>query len=327
MSEYYKKSSVVALASSAVSSVIAAFANAATITTEMEADGWTFERDGTVGVSMTPPGSPNHRIVIAGVDSGSPTPPMLSPDTFLATALLSQNVHNVTTGTFDWDASAAGYTGSAVGSGNMRCFDSDASAIDRIQVMYNDHACWIKVWIAGTNNSTKWAILGGLVKPTNPADAEDDGFQWGMSCNGTVSTSGTSATWWAGATAGNATGNHIFAHAATNGNAHTFFRVGGTYTGCTKTWTGTVGEGQFFRDTGGSLHYQPHPIILTTGSSGGSIGQVHNAFIGHDVLDQQIYQAKVSTVSTNLYFHMSNAVNSGTADSVAFLMFDPATID
>lgn len=319
---YWKYSSVVTLAASTVAAILDAVGNAsATIRTEMEADGWAFELDGTDGVSMTPPNAPNQRCVIAGVDSGAPTPTMLGSDTFVTAMLFGGCCFQVTTGTFDWDNSTCGYTGSAEFSGYVRAIPSASQT--RIQIIYNDHACVVWIWVAGTNDTKKVVWLGGWVDPTDPALVEADGKAWGISCSGGVATTGMHPYWWSANTANATALNCVFSHASTNGNAHTFVRKSGTFIGCTKTETMTIAESIFMQND----VYMPLPVVLFTNAAGGSIGVVDSAYKGDDYADQVVRTSQVGSVTTEAVMHVSGAVSTGISDSVAFLMIDPDTID
>jgi hypothetical protein len=221
---YSKHTDRVALAASTVAGVLEAIADATgAIRTAMEADGWEFETDlasNQGGIALKPPLATAHRIVIAGVDTGSPTPAMLTPDTFASGIILTGLARKVTTGTFDWDASLVGYTGSAEFTGYWRALAPVNST--HITIEYTGHSLTIAL-DGGTDGSLKLAFLGGRLIPPDEDFVDTDGRVWGMHVVGGVATAGMSVSFWTSTTSNSATVNGIFRHATANGNAHSGF--------------------------------------------------------------------------------------------------------
>lgn len=226
---FWKYTERVTLSASTVAAVLEAIGDASgDIRTQMEADGWTFALDGTEGIALTPTadGTSDKRIVLGGVNSGTPTPPMRLPDTFVSAVLLCGTVFGVGGGTFDWDASNAGFTGGSIDfAGYSRALAPANST--HVVVAYTAHA--IAIFLdAGTNGTLKPAFLGGWGIPVDPDFVESDGRLWCESFAGGVATTGLAAAFWQSSGSSSGTANSPLVHGTANGNAHCYFRNPGS---------------------------------------------------------------------------------------------------
>jgi hypothetical protein len=251
-----------ALASGTVAAVLDAIGDPdGDFRSAMESDGWGFEFDGNT-IALTPPDAPNNRIILAGVDSGSHSPPMLSPDTFLAGILLTATVHRVTGGTFDWDASNAGYT-VATGGGIFGYYRGLAPVNStHIRVRWTGQAICI-ILDAGSNGTLKPAFLGGFGIPASLARNDDYGKAWGMSVAGSVATTGLSTLFWSVTSSNSVGANGLFVHGSANGNAHTSFRnpSDGTPISPVKAATGSQGSNDL--KDGDNYFFESRSLITT----------------------------------------------------------------
>jgi len=191
----------------------------------MEADGWDFELEGTTSatieaISLTAPatGAEKHRIILAGLDSGTPTPAMALSNVFTAGDLHSNIVFDVDSGTLDWDHATMGYTGVDLTSeGYYRSYPT--TNVELVSVGYNDHA--ITVWVHGNPGICRgYLFAGGWLIPSDPDYVEDDGRAWGHSVLGGGATTSISSVFMGAANASTVGGRGLWCHATANGNSH-----------------------------------------------------------------------------------------------------------
>jgi hypothetical protein len=306
------------LAASTAAAIVDAIGNAlSTIRIQMEADGWTFALDTVEGVSMTPPNSPNHRIVIAGVDAGAPTPTMNSPDTFATALLLTGCVRVVTTGTFDWDHATCGFTGSATFSGYMRGLA--AASATHVQVVYTEHALMIQI-DAATNGTSKMVFLGGWGIPADPAFVESDGRMWIQSVVGGVATTGGNVACWSGNQTSSATLNHIFLNGLSNGNAHTVYcnPNTGVWTDCTRWTILTLATNEFVQNTDNRALW---PVMLFIASTT-FVCELESIYVAYGPLNNVVHTVYNGVSNVEGVFFLSGSFTGSGIDCIAFEMVD-----
>ena len=122
----------------------------------------------------------NARVIFAGVQSGSPTPPMAFSESFLAATLLAGVAKNA--GSFNaWDAASPFTSGEF--SGYCPAWGNAASS-GFIDLFESQEAVYIVLGLSGSN--TRHICGGAYIDPgsTNNADAESDGRLYGMYTTG-----------------------------------------------------------------------------------------------------------------------------------------------
>jgi hypothetical protein len=320
---YRSTAAPIGLADNTVAALLGVIGDATgDIRTAMVADEWGFEEDGDK-LALTPPLSPNHRIILAGSDS-SASPTMDTPDTFTAQNLLAGTANRVTGGTFDWDASDAGYTFASGGnfSGYDRALGLDQTDLTHCRVLWNDHALSIWVWDASSNSTTKALVIGGCFPKAN-APTEDDGRLWlryvmGGNANG-YSAAMNAVT----QSAGVGTTNGIFRHGGSNGNSHCRVRnpVSGAWEACTVTggavWAG-LNENNMRTVEGAQL---ADGIRISLGNTGldAAVGYLEGIRVVGNTLSNTRYQ--IAGTSTPSEIRMGPGVVSAQS-AISFEMTD-----
>jgi hypothetical protein len=292
------------------------------IRTAMVADEWGFEEDGDK-LSLTPPLSPNHRIILAGSDS-SASPTMDAPDTFTAQNLLAGTANRVTGGTFDWEAEDAGYTYAS--GGNFSAYDRalglNQTSLTHCRVLWNDHALSIWVWDAGSNLTVKALVIGGCFPKAN-APTEDDGRLWlRYVMGGAADGYGTNMNV-TGTAFGAASTNGIFRHGGANGNSHCRVRnpVSGAWQTCAITGQSTwanLNENNMSTIEGAQL---ADGIQMSLGGTGGNaaVGYLEGIRVVGNALSNARYQ--VSGTSTPSEIRMGPGVVSA-QNAISFELTD-----
>lgn len=189
------------------------------------ATGWTWTLVQVLGVTeavyATPPGgSLAQRIIIAGRSvAPTPSPTMLSPDTFTASGLMM--AHALNAGTFTtWNA-ASPFT-SGYFSGYMRLGGATTSFTAPVAVTIYESQEDITVQLLVGGTAALFMGGGAIVDPAPAAaNAESDGRRYGMYTCGLTAVSAMLA--------GGSTGT-LFLHTASNGNTHTYLKRPGLST-------------------------------------------------------------------------------------------------
>lgn len=244
----------------------------ADIATRMAALGWDVIADAdTFGIACIAPAAAlagDLAIIFAMKDASVGTPTMLTPDT-ATTGVLMVGLYKGGaldgTETLNWDAADplgaggtfSGYWRGVTPAGSTRltiwaceealvlCLDNDASG------------------------TLKSIIAGAWVDPLSveTADCETTGRVYAMSVSGGVATTGMSANPWSTGTSNSATGNGIFAHGTSAGNAHTGSWVprSSSWRVFTKHHGLTISANQYI-SSGGAVYIWPWMLMINSGT-------------------------------------------------------------
>ena len=143
---------------------------------------------GTIAIRLAPPasgGSPNQRIIIAGVGSGSHSPSMFGIDTFVTGSLIAGMVCEVTNeGNYTTFDNAAPYTSGTFSTYGR--FGTTPSNFSSFGIIESQEA--IAVLLRKTNNDIYPLVGGALTDPfsSSAGDAHTDGRRYSITICGTT---------------------------------------------------------------------------------------------------------------------------------------------
>lgn len=189
------------------------------------ATGWTWTLVQVLGVTeavyATPPGgSLAQRIIIAGRSAApTPSPTMLSPDTFTASGLMM--AHALNAGAFTtWNAASPFTSGYFSGYMRLGGATTGFTAPVAVTIYESQEDITVQILVGGT--AALFMGCGAIVDPAPAAaNAESDGRRYGLWSIGNTAVSGMLT---------NASSGTIFIHSAVNGNTHMYVKRPGLST-------------------------------------------------------------------------------------------------
>lgn len=273
------------------------------------ATGWTWTRYQNVGVTealyATPPGGTmNQRVILAGrATAPTPSPTMISPDTFASAASQLLISHQLGAGAFtSWNAALPFTNGRFMG--YCRAMTNPAVFATSAACVYETQETII-VEILTNGTGVQFALAGAIYDPETTAAAagETDGRRYGVIvCGGALVANFL----------GSAINGTMWVHNGTTNNAHGYvWRPGATIVDTVvRNWT-TTGTQTIAQMTDLAGQFPGQPLFVS--ASNGWAGRIREMFWSRPMLYHTRVESSPGVISA---YGVGASVSSATGDAL-----------